>query len=474
MSGSSSGTGGEDRRTPTDQAADRAYRRLVRGAQRDARVPAVQAALYRADRPLWTFEVGDAGDGVTLGPDTQFRIGSITKTFTAVLVMQCRDEGLLELDDPISAHLDVPAHRDLTIRRLLSHGSGLQREPHGDLWEHTDALPTDVLADLAHAEAVLPQGRRFHYSNLAVGLLGRMVADKRGGSWFDVLAEKVLRPLELSLSYHAGPDAATGYLVDAYSDHARPEPRTDMGAIAPAAQLWGTAGDLARWAAFLADPAEMDPKGAVLSADTLHEMRHPITLIDEVDWQLGFGLGPMIFVRPGRTTDIGHEGAMPGFLAFALGRRGPGAPPALAAAALFSSGTAASGFDLVPNLMDAAIEHDPADVEPWRIGAAPPADLRDMLGHWWGEGFEFTFSWHDGHLQGRRAAAPPELPPAVFEPAGQDVYRVASGRETGELLRLTRDDAGRVVLLHWATYRFTRRQETFDQVSPSEPGANRS
>ena len=95
------------------------YERLVRQAQRDARVPAVQVAVHRTDRPLWTFEVGSAGGGVALGPHTRFRIGSITKTFTAVLVLQCRDEGLLDLDDPVSAHLDLPAHGELTIRRLL-------------------------------------------------------------------------------------------------------------------------------------------------------------------------------------------------------------------------------------------------------------------------------------------------------------------------------------------------------------------
>ena len=74
------------------------YERLARQVQADARVPALSVAIHRADRPLWTFTVGadvDAG--------SQLRIGSVTKTFTAVLVMQCRDEGLLDLDDPISA-----------------------------------------------------------------------------------------------------------------------------------------------------------------------------------------------------------------------------------------------------------------------------------------------------------------------------------------------------------------------------------
>src|SRR5262245_47029379 len=107
----------------------RRYERLVQRAQADARVPALSVAMHRTDRPLWTFQVGGTTE------PAQFRIGSVTKTFTAVLVMQCRDEGLLDLDDPVGKHLTVSAHGELPIRRLLSHTAGLQREPYGDVWD---------------------------------------------------------------------------------------------------------------------------------------------------------------------------------------------------------------------------------------------------------------------------------------------------------------------------------------------------
>ncbi|HEY3505364.1 MAG TPA: serine hydrolase domain-containing protein [Actinocatenispora sp.] len=454
------------------QGARAHYERLVRRAQRTARVPAVQAAVHRADRPLWTFEVGDAGGGVELGPDTQFRIGSITKTFTAVLVLQCRDDGLLDLDDPVSAHLSVPEHGELTIRRLLTHTAGLQREPYGDIWD-TLAVPSleETLAGLAQAERILPSGRRFHYSNLGFALLGHLVAAKRGAAWAEVLAEKILAPLDLHLTLAPGGNAATGYLVDAWSDHARPEPRTDLGGIAPAAQLWGTAGELARWGSFLADPAHQDPTGAVLAADTLAEMRHPVAMRDDRVWKSGWGLG--LIVRPGaaRALDVGHGGAMPGFLAEAYGRV-PGAedvPPGLAAAVLLSSGTADAALGLSFQLMDAAVERDPADIEPWRIGAPAPDELRGVLGHWWGEGFEYVFRWRDGHLEASGVDDPAGMPPAVFAVESPDLLRSVAGREIGEQLRLTRDTDGRVVRLHWATYRFTREQQTFDGVWASQP-----
>ncbi len=448
MSGPDAGTTG-----PTAR-----YRRLARQAQLDGRVPALSTALYRADRPLWTDEVG-------CEPGTLFRIGSVTKSFTAVLVLQCRDDGLLDLDDPVSAHLPVPAHGDLPIRRLLSHTSGLQREPYGDVWD-TLAAPDTVtlLADLARARQVLPTARRFHYSNLGYALLGQVVAARRGAPWERVLRERVLAPLGLdSVTATPGDAAATGYLVDAYSDHAVPEPPTDFGAVAPAAQLWGTAADLARWASFLAEPTHLDPAGAVLAPATLDEMRWPQTVTDETLWSAGFGLGLIVIPQGERRVHVGHDGAMPGFLAGVYGRRGSDAPPACGAAVLGSSGTAVEILDLPHALLRAAATHDPADIQPWRPGPPVPPEFASVLGRWWGEGFEYVFSWRDGTLRARGAGDPPGRPPAVFEVLGPDLLGTVSGREAGEQLRLTRDPGtGVVVRMHWATYRFTRDQQSFE------------
>src|SRR6185369_3877257 len=152
--------------------------------------------------------------------ETQFRLGSVPKTFTAVLVMQCRDDGLLDLDDPIGDHVDVGQHSGLTIRRLISHTSGIQREPHGDVWDTLQAPDLDgLLADLEWTERVLPAGRRYHYSNLAVALLGYLVGVKRNSTWASVLQDRILTPLGLAtVTVQPTGAAAVGYLVDAYSD----------------------------------------------------------------------------------------------------------------------------------------------------------------------------------------------------------------------------------------------------------------
>src|SRR5262249_43278847 len=156
------------------------------------RIPALSVALRRSDREPWAFQVGQA----PLDADSRFRIGSITKTFTAVLVLQARDAGLIHLDEPIAKHLELPAHGELTFRRLLSHTAGVQREPVGDLWDTLDAPDlSGLLADLARAEAVHPQSRRFHYSNLGFALLGHAAARVFGGEWWPLVRERIIEPL---------------------------------------------------------------------------------------------------------------------------------------------------------------------------------------------------------------------------------------------------------------------------------------
>lgn len=461
-------------------SATERYERAARRAQATGRIPALSVALRRADREPWVLTIGDSGNpGHPLDADTRFRIGSVTKTFTAVLVLQARDEGLLDLDRPISAYLDVPAHGDATIRRLLSHTAGLQREPAGDVWDTLVAPDAArLLAELDRAERVLPVVQRFHYSNLALAVLGQLVARLRDSTWERLVTERILDPLGLTATTVAAPaHAAVGYLVDAYSDAARPEPQLDMRGAGPAAQLWSTAADMATWAAFLASPETIDPDGTVLAAATVEEMRWPHTPREGEVWASGFGLGLLLAPQGRRALHVGHDGAMPGFLAGVYGRRGgDDTPGGLGCAVLGSSGTAGETNELVHELLRLAVELDPAEIRPWAPAPPAPAEYRSALGVWWSEGSQFVLSWHDGALQARLPEAPADRPPAVFEPVADrpDVLRTVSGREHGELLRLTRDAGGAVVRMHWATYRFTRVQEAFDGGAawdgPEDPG----
>ena len=218
-------------------------------------MPSVSTAVFRDGDVLWEQALGlaDVEAKQEATPQTQYRIGSITKTFTAVGIIQLRDAGELSLDDPLTKHLPDSAHGP-TLGRMLAHSSGLQREPPGEIWETMKAPSREeLLSGTADAEQVLDPGTWWHYSNLAFALLGEVVARAHGGTWEEALQERILGPLGLS---RTTPDesepAARGYFVEPYSDAVRLEPELDLGGAGALGKLWSTTGDLARWGAFLA------------------------------------------------------------------------------------------------------------------------------------------------------------------------------------------------------------------------------
>ena len=423
--------------------------------QKEQRLPSVSAAVARSGELLWSEAVGvaDNAAGAPATPDTQYRVGSITKTFTAVAIMQLRDAGELALDDGLGDHIPKAAHPGPTIRRMLSHHSGLQRELAGDLWETMEA-PTvnDLLGRLVDAEVVLEPGRHFHYSNLAFALLGEVIARRSGRTFVEHVQERILDPLGLSrTTWVASGARAKGYLVEPYSDTLKPErDHIDLVAAASAGQLWSTTADLCSWGAFLADPLP-----EVLAPATVEEMHAVHVMLDD-RWHEAWGLG-IGLTRDGERILAGHSGGMPGHLSgFAYSRK-----DGISAAALANAG--ADMQALAVRLAVTAIDALPREPEPWRPGEPPPAELAGLLGRWWSEGEESIFSFRDGCLQARLAYDPPEEEPSVFEPDGSDRFRVVSGRERGELLRAVRDDAGEVVKLYWATYPFHREPHTFGE-----------
>ena len=169
-------------------------------AQSQGRLPSLTAAVFRGGEVVWDEAVGlsDVEQRIEATTDSQYAVASITKTFTAASVMQLRDEGKLDLEDPLSRHLPEAAHGTPTLRRLLSHASGLQREPPGEIWE-TLRFPheKELLAGLEEAEQVLPPSTAWHYSNLAYALLGHVVSRVSGMPYHDYVRERLLRPVGL-------------------------------------------------------------------------------------------------------------------------------------------------------------------------------------------------------------------------------------------------------------------------------------
>jgi CubicO group peptidase (beta-lactamase class C family) len=439
---------------PPDVA--RRLRRIVEERQIAGRVPGLVCGLVRDGQLAWSTAVGLADATDPERPpttDTQFAIGSITKTFTATMVLALRDEGRLDLDDPLPKFIPETRHDRLTPRRMLAHASGLQREPVGDVWDtlvHPDTA--GLLAGLEEAEQVLAPRRHWHYSNLAYTILGEIVARLDGRSWAESLHARILEPLGMKrTSPMPEGDTAVGYFSEPFSDQVTVQPVVDLKATAPAGALWSTVDDLTRWARFLAAGDE-----AVLAAETLEEMAQVQIMADPLRWTLAWGLG-FELVRHGDRILVGHDGAMPGFVTAIF------VHPATRTGAIVLS-NASTDFDpgdTAATLLTRLLDDDPAPDPAWRPGPGVPDDLAELVGRWWSEGVAFEFSVRGGRLEARAEGTPRTSPPAVFERVDATTFRTVSGRERGELLRLTRDEGGAVSLLHWATYRVTREPESF-------------
>jgi CubicO group peptidase (beta-lactamase class C family) len=420
---------------------------LVAEGQAKAHAPSLVTGVVR-DGELVHFS--GAGEQPTPDSDTQYRIGSITKTMTAVLVMQLRDEGRLALDDSLDRHLPGTPVGDLTLRQLLGHASGLQREPEGEWWERaTGSDVPNLLAGLTADKIAFPPYRRYHYSNLAYGLLGAMLERITGERWWDLLRARVLDPLGMHrTTYQAEEPFARGYVVHPWRRTLREEPRTDTGAMAAAGQLWSTVADLAKWAAFLADPVP-----SVLAPDTLSEMCTPVVISDLDAWTSGHGLG-LELNRAGERIYVGHGGSMPGYQAtLAVHRPSRTGVVGYANVYNFQAGTLGSIGQAV---LTTVLDHEAVPVTPWRPAVAPPPAIAELCGRWWWMGREYDAAWDDVAEELVITPLRPAAPPWRFRQERPDRWRGLSGMNHGEVLRVRRDASNTVTALDIATFVFTR------------------
>jgi CubicO group peptidase (beta-lactamase class C family) len=174
-----------------------------------APAPSLSVFVDIGGEPLFQHSVGyaDLEQQVAAGPDTVYQIGSITKSYTALAVLQLVEEGKLDLDDPVSTHLGDytgPGARG-TIRQLLTHTSGIPN--YTALPEAQDMLtwvPTqrdDILALFADKPLNFPPGTQFNYSNSGYYLLGLIVEAASGEDYYDYLQAHVLEPFGLERTY---------------------------------------------------------------------------------------------------------------------------------------------------------------------------------------------------------------------------------------------------------------------------------
>ena len=414
-------------------------------AQATGHAPSLALAVVR-DRAVLHFAA--AGEQPPPDPKTQYRLGSITKTMTATLIMQLRDEGFFALDDLLYRHLPGTPIGGVTLRQLLGHVSGLQREPDGPWWERSAGGDVDkLLAELAFDKLAGPPFTRHHYSNLAYGLLGAVLRRVTGESWADLVSKRVLDPLGMKRTTYAPVEPyARGYVVHALDGRLHEEPRLDAGAMAPAGQLWSTVTDMAKWAAFLADPAP-----AVLSRETVDEMCTPVAISDLESWTGGHGLGPQLY-RVGERVYVGHGGSMPGYVAHLSVHRRSRTGVIAFANAYGLAGTSIKTVGL--EALTAVLDAEPVRTEPWRAAPPPTGEAAQLCGRWWWMGREYEMTADGAELVMSCRTVRGE--PWRFVREGPDRWRGRTGENAGEVLAVLRDSDGGVRKLDIATFVFSR------------------
>jgi CubicO group peptidase (beta-lactamase class C family) len=437
---------------------------LLAAAQADGRLPSVAAGLVRGGELVWSGAAGTVdgrADGRAADDDTQYRMGSITKTFVAVCVLRLRDAGRLELTDRFGAHVPGSALDDVSLEQLLTHAAGTQAETPGPWWERTPGGDWDALVASPVGQR-FRAGRRFHYSNVGYAALGRLLEVHHGRGWFEVVRDELLEPLGMTrTTTRPSGSAACGLAVHPFADVLLPEPEHDGGAMAPAGQLWTTVPDLARWATFLGGET-----GGLLTAETLAEMVEPHHVVDDPGqpWVAAHGLGFQVW-NVGGSRFAGHGGSMPGFLAGLRvrldagvqgGSSAPGGDTALGApgdgVVLLTNTTASTGTrSILDQLLDGLARHEPAPVEPWSAGGDPA--LLELVGTWhWGPA-TVTATVSKGHLV---LGEPGTGRGARFRATGADAWVGLEAYYAGEPLRVVRRGDGSVSHLDLASFRFTR------------------
>lgn len=281
--------------------------------------PGLAAGIIYDGDLLWGKGFGFANvekqSPVTL--DTRFRIASITKTFTATAILKLRDEGKLQLDDPVEQYIDWFDKRYLdapapTIRNLLTHTSGLPRDAAGPMWTERTGVPDDeFVAQSKERELTQPPYNKHAYSNLGYSILGKIIEKVSGDSWAGYLQKNILDPLDMTATFPI-PSADDDNLAIGYSmlddSHGRlPEPFMDMGGFAPSANFATNITDLAKYAKFHLSKGQTP----VLSGHTLRDMHRVHWLFE--NWKGGYGLGVGSY-RMNDWTITGHGGGYPGYL----------------------------------------------------------------------------------------------------------------------------------------------------------------
>ncbi len=281
--------------------------------------PGLAIGIVHDGELLWGKGYGYA-DLATKKPvtlDTRFRIASITKTFTAVAIMQLRDAGKLGLDDPVSKHLNWFSLRyqdapEMTIRNLLTHTAGLPRDSHGPMWTEAEGPEwEEFVAETSLRHPTRAPYEDYAYSNLGYSLLGGIIEAVSGLSWAEYLQQNIISPLGMTETFTIpkadDPQLATGYSRINARHERDVMPFFVMNSFEASANIASSVNDLVKYARF----HTLKSKPSILSVHSLRDM-HRIHWVNP-RWDGGYGLGIDVF-KVKDWVISGHSGGYNGYL----------------------------------------------------------------------------------------------------------------------------------------------------------------
>ncbi len=289
--------------------------------------PGLSIAVVQGDGPVWArgFGHADIATGSRATADTVYAVGSITKLFTATMLMQLRDAGKLRLDDPVQGYVPevkVP-HRHpgapaITFRHLVTHTSGLSKDSPFPYWDRGEAFPPveRLMALLEVTEQPYPPGTRWKYSNLAIALLGYTLQKIAGVSWDEWISTRILAPVGMEAASPRfadwqHPRLATGYARPAGAWPPEVLAHQDLGGISFGGSMHATVVDMAK---FLA--VQWADAPGILAPASIDEMHRACWLND--DWQTAQGIGWRVVRAADGGTRTEHGGGVHGFTCKAL------------------------------------------------------------------------------------------------------------------------------------------------------------
>lgn len=294
-------------------------------------VGSITAAVVRANDVLWTNSFGwaDPARDIAARRDHLYRVGSISKTVTAVVLLRLVEQGVVALDDPVIRHLpafaglDGPEGQvaDVTLRHLASHTGGLIREPRldGAAAGPIEQWEDKILASIPATSLQAAPGTEYAYSNIGYGILGMALSRAAGRPFRDLVHELVFRPLGVEHDVFVLDGDLAGRLAAGHAQRRDGTVDTALPALehrgrgykVPNGGVYASVDDLARFIAALAGTSP----APLLSAASRRAMQSIQTPGDPTR---GYGLGLSLRARDSGVRTAGHGGSVAGYTAHVL------------------------------------------------------------------------------------------------------------------------------------------------------------